>query len=268
MAFPPELEMYCENTGKVYYKDDNAILLHGDCREVLLAIRDGIHRPQDAPALILTDPPYDFQPKGGGMFKGADHMKRIVELGTHEFDVKDFIPFLISYQLATQRYINSYFFCNKDLLLDYMQMYVKLAQDKEAGYSWDIINLSREPIQQAHSSHYNPHMEYAFFIRSRGSTFNGFINTKGMEWLYDKIFAWHRMTQKKTTSHPNEKPLALIKKLAMISARSGDIVLDPFLGSGTTALACKHLGLLCIGIDKDRDCLQMAVDRLSERSLF
>jgi DNA modification methylase len=66
--------------------------------------------------------------------------------------------------------------------------------------------------------------------------------------------------------HPSQKPLDLIKKLVLLSTDPGDIVLDPFVGSGTTALAAKVLGRHYIGIERDARYCEMARARL-ERHL-
>lgn len=62
--------------------------------------------------------------------------------------------------------------------------------------------------------------------------------------------------------HPNQKPLALIKELIKLSTRPGDLVLDPFAGSGTTAIACKELGRRFIVFDIDPRNIQITKDRL------
>jgi DNA modification methylase len=48
------------------------------------------------------------------------------------------------------------------------------------------------------------------------------------------------------------------------STRPGDLVLDPFVGSGTTAAVCKKLGRRCLGIDIDEGYVEIARDRLAE----
>ena len=62
--------------------------------------------------------------------------------------------------------------------------------------------------------------------------------------------------------HPTQKPLYLLKKILLSSTREGDLVLDPFCGSGTTGVACKLLGRKFIGIDNDRDFIALAKERL------
>lgn len=54
---------------------------------------------------------------------------------------------------------------------------------------------------------------------------------------------------KKTYLHPTQKPIGLIVKLVLISSHKGNVVLDPFLGSGTTILACRQTGRIGIGFE-------------------
>lgn len=58
------------------------------------------------------------------------------------------------------------------------------------------------------------------------------------------------------------KPLGLMKALVNDYSRPGDLVLDPFMGSGTTGEACMALGRRFIGIERDSDAYQMACERL------
>lgn len=58
------------------------------------------------------------------------------------------------------------------------------------------------------------------------------------------------------------KPLGLMKALVNDYSRPGDLVLDPFMGSGTTGVACLTLGRRFIGIERDPDAFRMAVERL------
>ncbi len=67
--------------------------------------------------------------------------------------------------------------------------------------------------------------------------------------------------------HPTQKPLRLIKRLVEASSNEGDIVLDPFAGSGSTQVACIHLNRHYIGIEMDTNYYQMASKRIAlERS--
>ena len=70
-------------------------------------------------------------------------------------------------------------------------------------------------------------------------------------------------SSKQKVGHPSQKPLTLIEMLVGSSSRAGDWVLDPFLGSGTTAVACENLGRHWIGIEKDPAYCRMAKTRIA-----
>ena len=63
-------------------------------------------------------------------------------------------------------------------------------------------------------------------------------------------------------SHPTQKPLELMERLIALCTLEGDIVLDPFCGSGTTGVACVLLGRNFIGIDLDQSFLELAAKRI------
>jgi len=73
---------------------------------------------------------------------------------------------------------------------------------------------------------------------------------------------------KKNKNHQAEKPLELVKKMIINSSKKNDIILDPFLGSGTTARACKDLGRKCIGIEINKKYCDIAVERLRQEVLI
>jgi site-specific DNA-methyltransferase (adenine-specific) len=64
------------------------------------------------------------------------------------------------------------------------------------------------------------------------------------------------------TDHPTQKPEKLIAKLVLASTRRDDIVLDPFLGSGTTAVVCKKVGRRFVGIEQNTEYCCWAEKRL------
>jgi len=67
--------------------------------------------------------------------------------------------------------------------------------------------------------------------------------------------------------HPAQKPMGLISQMVRVSSRPGDLVLDLFMGSGTTLRAAKELGRKAIGCDTDERCCEQAARRLSQEVL-
>jgi site-specific DNA-methyltransferase (adenine-specific) len=69
--------------------------------------------------------------------------------------------------------------------------------------------------------------------------------------------------EKRGGKHPTQKPLALLERILLASTNPGDHVLDPFSGSGTTAVACLRLGRACTGIELDPAYNKLAIQRLA-----
>lgn len=63
--------------------------------------------------------------------------------------------------------------------------------------------------------------------------------------------------------HSTEKPVALIEWLLKYYSKEGDVVLDPTMGSGSTGIACKNMNRAFIGIEKDKDIFEVAMNRLN-----
>lgn len=68
--------------------------------------------------------------------------------------------------------------------------------------------------------------------------------------------------------HPTPKPEALLERIIKATSNPGDVVLDPFLGSGTTLVVAQREGRIGVGIETDEDYCKIAVDRLRQRSLW
>ena len=65
-------------------------------------------------------------------------------------------------------------------------------------------------------------------------------------------------------SHPTQKPEEMLKRIILASSNKDDIVLDPFLGSGTTACVAKKYGRNWIGIEKDKKYTNLAINRIKK----
>jgi site-specific DNA-methyltransferase (adenine-specific) len=69
-------------------------------------------------------------------------------------------------------------------------------------------------------------------------------------------------------THPTVKPLALMEYLVkLVKMPEYNLIIDPFMGSGTTLLACIRLGIPCIGIDNDEKSCEIAAKRCSQEEL-
>ena len=90
------------------------------------------------------------------------------------------------------------------------------------------------------------------------------ITTEEYNDTYDKNFLIAKPTRKEkgeSNSHITVKPVKLMEHLVRLFSKEGAFVVDPFAGSGTTALACKNTNRRCLGIELNREYYQIAVER-------
>jgi site-specific DNA-methyltransferase (adenine-specific) len=87
----------------------------------------------------------------------------------------------------------------------------------------------------------------------------------GYRHMTDVLLAPNKPTMRRgeRTEHPAQKPLELVKRLVSAFSFEGDTVLDPFLGSGTTMLACLELRRSCIGIEIEPKYIEITKRRLN-----
>lgn len=74
---------------------------------------------------------------------------------------------------------------------------------------------------------------------------------------------WRYPRNREETGHPTAKPVALLNKLVALFSDVGLVVLDPFMGSGTTGVACANLGRKFIGIERERKYFDIACERIA-----
>ena len=104
-----------------------------------------------------------------------------------------------------------------------------------------------------------PDLEYCLAFKEDGcQKYNDGYNIK-QKWFKSAI----NKADKDNYLHPTIKPLELIERHLKHSGTKGMVVLDPFMGSGTTCLACKHLGLDYIGFEINEKYFKIAEDRLN-----
>lgn len=97
-------------------------------------------------------------------------------------------------------------------------------------------------------------------MEKRQKVFNGQSDNPSLE----KKDLEERFTTKPSQNfHPTVKPIALMEYLVKLVSREGATVLDPFMGSGTTGIACKLLKRNFIGIELDQSYFEIAKNRIN-----
>ena len=210
----------------------------------------GIKRiPDKSIDLVVTDPPYNFDSKGGGFYAENKSTQRKYCVDLMKLNCCDFKPREFLDQLNPKlKKFYGYFFCNKTLIHDYIQF------AKDNKYNFDVLVMCKSNPIPAYNNHYMSDLEYIIVIRESGTYFS---KEKDIE-LYRK---WY-MTSCKKGIHPAEKPTDLIEKFIKVASTENDVILDPFLGSGTTAVACVKTNRRYIGFELNPDYFDICCKRL------
>lgn len=187
--------------------------------------------PDKCVDLIVTDPPYGMNFQSNHRFQKHDKIANDSEFPLWVFD---------EFNRLARRGV--YVFCRWDNLSEVPKPKSVLAWVKN---NWSMGDLQHEHGRQWEACLFYPQEEHEFITR-----------------IPDVIYA----ERTGNSLHPTEKPVELIKKI--LAANTGDLVLDPFLGSGTTALAAKQLGRQFIGIELDQKYVDVTNERLKQESLF
>lgn len=93
------------------------------------------------------------------------------------------------------------------------------------------------------------------------------LTTESFNESYDKNFLISKPTKKEKgdyNTHITVKPLLLIEHLIKLFSKENSLVLDPFLGSGTTAIACKKSNRKCIGIELNKEYYDISIKRIND----
>lgn len=86
-------------------------------------------------------------------------------------------------------------------------------------------------------------------------------------WQIPKVTSGRNRSSKERVKHPAQTPIELFKRLILASSNENDIILDPFIGSGTTAVVAKKLKRYCIGFDLNEEYLDIAIERIKKENV-
>lgn len=213
-----------------------------DCLEYLSNLSD------NSIDLIVTDPPYEIRTSGGGLYQQKD--KSFIK----ELDgIKDgFNPKILNELCRVMKQINIYIWCSQKQIIPLLDYFVK-----ERKCNYNIITWHKtNPIPNC-GNKYLTDTEYCLFFREKGVKIYGEFKSKFTYYITPL-----NQKDKKRWNHPTIKPLDIIKNLITNSSKIGDVVFDPFMGSGTTGVACKELQRNFIGIELNEKYFNIAKERL------
>lgn len=219
-------------------------LWNGDCLEVMKQIPDG------SVDLVVTDPPYLIETSGAGIYKQADK-QYVKELN----GIKDgFSEQVLDELCRVMRKINIYIFCSQKQIIPLLNYFVERKK-----CNWNLLTWHKTNPVPACGNKYLTDTEYILFFREKGVKINGEYKTKFTYYVTPLNTA-----DKKLYGHPTIKPVDILQNLIVNSSSPGAVVLDPFMGSGSTGIACKSTGRNFIGIELDKGYFDTAKARIGE----
>ncbi|MBT5022985.1 site-specific DNA-methyltransferase [Candidatus Woesearchaeota archaeon] len=240
----------------------------GDCIKVMK------NMPKEKVQLILTDPPYNASKNGVNLPNnktGGAYYK--VNEKWDKFSPKEYLDFTKKWvDEADKRLVPNGSFMVCGSLHNIGEVIIVL---KDKGYkfinliTWKktnpMPNITRRTL--THSTEF-----IAWFAKGKGWKFN-YENMKKYNqgkqlkdvWEFSLCQGAERIKgDNGKSAHPTQKPLELFKRLVEMATDKGDIIMDPFIGSGTTAIAAEMINRMWIGIDNNNKYIKLANKRLKD----
>jgi DNA modification methylase len=196
---------------------------------------------------VITDPPYKQEAHNRGFI--AKHSKIYENMSEWTNLENDWYnPGFLNELVRVCKFPNVFLFCGK------MDLVHILSYAENCEYFYHIIPVCKKaPAPFVNNTWLSN--EYAVHFTDRK-----IVYTKE----YQLKIPYFLIQGGKETQHPNEKNLEMVKRIVSNITQEGQIVLDCFMGSGTTALACKGLKRHFIGCEVNPDYIKMANLRLNE----
>lgn len=205
---------------------ENAIHL-GDCIDLIRLI------PDKSIDLVLTDPPYGIGVAKTGVV-GGKKLAQVKNYGVKNWD--NSIP--------TKEYFDEIFRVSKNQIIFGGNYFTEYLKGSSCWIVWDKNNSGNfADCELAYTSFKTAAKLYKY-------TWNGMLQ--------------ENMKDKELREHPTQKPAGLFKRILNDYSQPNDLILDPFSGSGTTAIAAHNLGRRFICIEKDKDYHAASVQRLKD----
>ncbi|PZQ60154.1 MAG: modification methylase [Sphingomonas taxi] len=242
-------------------------ILRGDCIAAMKAL------PAKSVDMVFADPPYNLQ-LGGELFRpDGSHVDAV----TDDWDKFDTFA---QYDAFTRAWLAEAHRILKDdgaiwVIGSYHNIFRVGAAVQDIGY-WilnDIVWRKANPMPNFRGTRFtNAHetliwaakgekAKYTFNYRSM-KTLNDELQMRS-DWEFPICGGAERLKKDGVKVHPTQKPEALIYRILLACTKPGDVVLDPFFGTGTTGAVARRLGRRWIGIEREDDYIEAAQERIA-----
>jgi DNA modification methylase len=221
--------------------DQNCQLFCGDCLEVMKQIPDG------SVDCVITDPPYELDTHGGGNRKQWKNIhNKFIDNLSMGFDCDAAFNEFI----RVCKTPNILIFCSNKQISKIMGWF------ENKKLSTTLLCWHKEKyIPFANGKHMSD-VEFIVYVRGKNAYWNNDLPAKEKS----KVLKDNWRISKKL--HPTQKSIEIIEHLLKLHTAESHVVLDPFMGSGTTGAACKNLNRKFIGIELDEEYFKTAENRI------
>lgn len=219
-------------------------ILCGDCFELIKKL------PDKCVDLIIMDPPYQLdvsQSAGAFGTKKKMHYKKELEMLSNGYSDE-----ILEECCRVLKKINLYIFHSTKQERQLLNFFESEKKCYHTNLNWHKTN----PIPACGNS-YLSDTESCYFFREPGVFLGGTVETKRTYWETPT-----NVKDKRLYNHPTPKPEFIIKNFILNSSEEGDLILDPFIGSGTTAAVAKKLNRDFIGFEINENHVKTGQERL------
>lgn len=228
---------------------DNVTLLHGDSRALIQDI------PDESVDLIFTDPPYNLSPYSTGNMKFS--WRKEINNDLANWDQTSFEP--AAWKDEFIRILkptgNIFVFCSYNLLGKWHEVF-----DPEFDTFQFFVWHKTNPVPKIRKAGFLNSCELIVCMWNKGHTWH-FGKQNEMHNHIDSPICMGR-ERLKDPVHPTQKPVRVLKHLIRFATNPGDIILDPFMGVGSTGVAAVQLGRRFIGMELEKNYFKAAQQRI------
>lgn len=244
--------------------NDNIQIYNDDCYKKIKDITD------KSIDLIVIDPPYDIPNNytitdenclKNGKRQNEKKLTRIdvarINKTIQIKDISNGIDFEILKEFERiSKKLNLFIFCNKTLLFKLINYY-----NDEKKYSREILVWCKSNPTPLINDTFLPDIEYIFYIKAKGVKLYGDYNLRHKYFIQPA-----NITDKKEYLHPTIKPQNILQNLILVGSKENDLILDCFMGVGSTGIACMRTKRKFIGMEIDKNYFQIAKDRIEDET--